>query len=70
MGASLRTKPRLVRFTINRDGSHSETLDGKYALAQESQWLVDRQHAMIQALRKDVRTLRQRVIKLSKQNAV
>lgn len=44
MGASLRTKPKLMRISIAKDGSYYEDQDGKYTLWQEAQWLVERQH--------------------------
>lgn len=69
MGTSLRTKPRLLRLDVNHDGSTSESIEGKYALAREAQWLVDRQHEMVQALRKEVRTLKSKLLK-AKRNDV
>lgn len=63
MGTSLQTKPKLQAFNVNSDGSHSEAFKGKYTLAAEAQWLVDRQHSAIQDLRKEVRSLRDKVAK-------
>ena len=69
MGASLRTQPRLMRLDVNRDGSTSECLEGKYTLAREAQWLVERQHDELQLLRKEIRTLKAKLLK-AKRNDV
>lgn len=54
MGASLRTKPKLMRVSIAKDGSYYEDQNGKYTLWQEAQWLVERQHEELTRLRTEV----------------
>jgi hypothetical protein len=66
MGKSLQTRPKLIRLSVHHEGSISQDVAGKYTLAVESQWVVDRLFDELTTCRKNNRQLSQRALKLTK----